>query len=123
MRLLLDTHIFLWALAEPEKMAPERRAEVEREANIVYVSSITIAEIMIKASVGKLDVSFDPVEMIDRCGFERLPFRSEDARLLRDLPFHHRDPFDRMLIVQGLANQLPIVTEDKRFLAYPCKVV
>ena len=123
MRLIIDTHIFLWTLADPKRIHRDQRAEIETHANIVYVSSISIAEVMIKASIGKLDVRFDPLEMVEKCGFESLDFRSEDALLLKDMPFHHRDPFDRMLIAQSMANQYPIVTDDHKFEAYDCRLV
>lgn len=123
MRLIIDTHIFLWALAEPKRISKDKLAEIEMQANIVYVSSISIAEVMIKASIGKLDVHFDPVEMVEKCGFESLDFRSEDALLLKDMPFHHRDPFDRMLIAQSLANKYPIVTDDPQFQSYDCRLI
>ena len=123
MRLILDTHIFLWALSDPKRIHRDQLAEIETQANIVYVSSISIAEVMIKASLGKLDVPFDPLEMAEKCGFELLGFRSEDALLLKDMPFHHRDPFDRMLIAQSMANQYPIVTDDREFQAYDCRLI
>ena len=123
MKIIIDTHIFLWALSSPEKIARNRRAELESRSNVVYVSSISVAELMIKASIGKLSVDFDPVEMIAQCGFEPLSFRGEEALLLKSLPFHHRDPFDRMLIAQGIVNQYPIMTDDARFRAYGCRLV
>lgn len=123
MRLILDTHIFLLALSDPKRIHRDKLAEIETQANIVHVSSVSIAEMMIKASLGKLDVPFDPVEMVEECGFEPLDFRSEDALLLKDMPFHHRDPFDRMLIAQSMARQYPIVTDDRRFQAYDCRLV
>ena len=123
MRLIIDTHIFLWALADPKRISKDQLAEIEMQANIVYVSSISIAEVMIKASIGKLDVRFDPVKMVEMCGFESLDFCSEDALLLKDMPFHHRDPFDRMLIAQSLANKYPIVTEDPKFQSYDCRLI
>lgn len=123
MRLIVDTHIFLWALSDPRRIPRDKLAEIEMHANIVYVSSISIAEVMIKASIGKLDFPYDPIEIVEKCGFEFLDFRSQDALLLRDMPFHHRDPFDRMLIAQSMANQYPIVTDDRRFRAYDCKLV
>ncbi len=123
MRLIIDTHIFLWALSDPKRIHKDQLTEIEMRANIIYVSSISIAEMMIKASIGKLDISFDPVAMVEKCGFESLDFRSEDALHLKDMPFHHRDPFDRMLIAQSMANQYPIVTDDQKFQAYDCTLV
>lgn len=123
MKIILDTHVFLWTLSDPKKISKDRRAKLEDLSNVIHVSSITIAELMIKASVGKLDVDFDPVEMVAKCGFEQLDFRGEDALLLKDLPFHHKDPFDRMLIAQSIANRCPIMTDDEKFRRYSCGLV
>ncbi len=123
MKIIIDTHIFLWALAEPDRIAERRRSELETPANIIYVSSVTIAEIMIKTSIGKLNFQFDPVEYAKKSGFELLDFTGRDALPLRDLPFHHRDPFDRMLIAQSLVLKCPIMTDDNKFRLYGCKVL
>jgi PIN domain nuclease of toxin-antitoxin system len=123
MRIIIDTHIFLWSLSEPQRIDKRRRGEIESRANIVYVSSISIAEIMIKASIGKLAVSFDPVKMVEACGFELLAFKGGDALLLKDMTFHHKDPFDRMIIAQGIANKFPIMTNDEKFKHYDCKLI
>lgn len=82
-----------------------------------------MAEIMIKASLGKLHVDFDPVEEAEKCGFELLDFSGRDALRLGGLPFHHRDPFDRMLISQSLATGIPIMTEDSKFRLYDCRTI
>ena len=98
MKLLLDTHTFLWALSEPNRLSKKQIAAMEDPTNKVYVSSISITEIAIKSSLGKLDLVFDPLDAAETSGFEMLDFSAKDALLLKDLPFHHRDPFDRMLI-------------------------
>ena len=105
MKIIIDTHIFLWILTDPEHISKDQRAEIERLSNIIYVSSISIAEIMIKSSIGKLNCNFNPLEMAEKSGFDMLDFRGEDALLLQDLPFHHKDPFDRMLIAQSITNK------------------
>ena len=97
--------------------------KVESLANIVYVSSISVAEIMIKTSIGKLDADFDPNEQIDKAGFTPLDFTGRDAARLKDLPFHHRDPFDRMLIAQSLETGIPILTQDASFARYDCSLL
>ena len=86
MKIILDTHIFLWILSDPEKIDPNKIAEIETLANTIYISSISIAEIMIKASINKLDVEFDPVEMVKNSGFEFLDFSARDAVLLKEMP-------------------------------------
>ncbi len=123
MKIILDTHIFLWALAVPQKISPERRHELESSANIIYVSSITIAELMIKASLGKLKIDFDPVDLAEQSGFELMEFSGKEALLLQDLPFLHRDPFDRMLICQSMMNKFPLMTDDTKIKLYDCRVI
>ncbi|WP_353662865.1 type II toxin-antitoxin system VapC family toxin [Hydrogenimonas sp. SS33] len=122
MKVLLDTHIFLWAVAEPEKLSKRQVEFLERPSNILYVSAVTIAEIMIKNSIGKLQIAFDPVEIAKESGFELLEFSAEDARILGEFPYHHRDPFDRMLIAQAMQRNLPIMSDDGKFASYDCKL-
>lgn len=123
MKFIMDTHIFLWALAEPQKLNHKQRDEIESAANTVYLSSISIAEIMIKASLGKLAVTFDPVKEAEQCGFTPLDFNGHAAIQLGALPFHHKDPFDRMLISQSLASNIAVMSDDSKFEQYPCRLV
>ncbi len=123
MRIIIDTHIFLWSLASPARIAAPKLSELENPTNIIYVSSITIAEIMIKASIGKLDIDFDPEALAVQSGFELLDFTGQAALLLKDLPFHHRDPFDRMLICQSLSHNYPLMTDDKKISQYECQIM
>lgn len=78
---------------------------------------------MIKHSIGKLNITFDPVEMANLSGFSLLDFSAHDAMQLRDLPLYHKDPFDRMLIAQALQKKYAIMTEDVLFKPYHCKLV
>lgn len=123
MKLLLDTHTFLWAISDPARIPAAQRDHIESLANTVYVSAVSVAEIMIKASIGKLCVDFDPNEQIIEAGFEPLDFSGRDAIRLGSLPFHHRDPFDRMLISQALERHLRVVTRDPAFRQYDCRVI
>jgi PIN domain nuclease of toxin-antitoxin system len=82
-----------------------------------------VAELTIKASIGKLPLPFDPVEMIERSGFEMLDFSGHDALRLQNMPFHHRDPFDRMLMAQALTHDLYLMSRDEKFTAYGCKLI
>ena len=123
MKIIIDTHIYLWALAKPNKIATEKRRELESLANTIYVSSITIAELMIKASLGKLTIDFDPLLLTEEMGFVPLDFSAADAVLLQTLPFHHRDPFDRMLIAQAIAQKFSIMSDDRKFERYDCRLV
>lgn len=123
MKIILDTHIFLWALSDPGRISPDNIVEIETLANTIYVSSISIAEIMIKSSLHKLNISFDPIKMVENSGFEFLDFKAKDALLLKEMPFYHKDPFDRMLIAQSIANKYRIMSDDSRFKLYDCKLV
>ena len=123
MKIIIDTHIFLWSLASPERIAVTKRKELETPTNIIFVSSITIAEIMIKASVGKLAVDFDAEELALRSGFELLDFTPKAALLLKELPFFHKDPFDRMLICQSLLLDYPLMTDDRKIMHYDCRTL
>ena len=123
MKLLLDTHTFLWALSEPNRLSKKQIAAMEDPTNKVYVSSISITEITIKASLGKLELSFDPINAAERSGFAMLDFSAKDALLLKDLPFHHRDPFDRMLITQAISRKLVFVTQDSLMDPYDCRTL
>ena len=123
MNVLIDTHIFLWALAEPKRLNAFHKQELVSPANRVWLSSISIAELMIKSSIGKLQIDFDPVEQAETMGLDLLDFTAEDAGRLGDVPLHHRDPFDRMLIAQSLSKNLCIMTEDVKFSAYECDLI
>ena len=96
---------------------------MEDPTNKVYVSSISITEIAMKASFGKLELSFDPIDAAERSGFEMLDFSAKEALLLKDLPFHHRDPFDRMLITQAISRKLVFVTQDSLMDPYDCRTL
>ena len=82
-----------------------------------------ISEIAIKASLGKLELGFDPMDAAERSGFEMLDFSAKDALLLKDLPFHHRDPFDRMLITRAISRKLIIATQDSIIDQYDCRTL
>ncbi len=123
MRILVDTHIFLWMLSCPEKISQVRRYELESPDNEIFLSAVSIAELMIKHSVGKIQIDFDPIETARKTGIELLDFSGTDAVMLGKLPFYHKDPFDRMLIAQALIRKFYLMTEDSKFLPYGCKMI
>ena len=123
MRIIIDTHIFLWALSDPNRLSPEQRPLIESSANIIYVSAISIAEIMIKKSLDKLIFKGSPLDAARQSGFELLDFSADASMLLGSFPFHHNDPFDRMLIAQSLTSKYAIMTDDTKFSMYDCKLV
>jgi len=122
LNIIIDTHIYLWAISNPENLKNHQRSELETLTNTIYLSAISVAELMIKSSIGKLEITFDPVAIADETGFQTLSFSTEDALLLKEMPFHHKDPFDRMLIAQALSNNYAIMTDDSKFSFYDCKL-
>ncbi len=123
MKILLDTHIFLWMLTSPERLSDKRRYELETPANEVFLSAMSIAELMMKHAIGKIHVEFDPLEMAKEMRIEILSFSGDHAMLLGKMPLHHKDPFDRMIIAQAIVNRLPLMSDDPKFPAYNCKIV
>ncbi|MFH2066230.1 MAG: transposase [Pseudomonadota bacterium] len=92
-------------------------------SNEVFLSAMSIAELMIKHSIGKVDITFDPVEMTQKMGIELLSFSGTEAMILRELPLHHKDPFDRMLIAQSMINRLILMSDEPKFLQNDCKIM
>jgi len=123
MNIIIDTHIFLRALSDPDKISGAKCSALEDLSNTIYVSAVSIAELMIKTSVKKLQIDFDPVVMAEESGFVLLDFSAKAALLLKDMPFHHKDPFDRMLIAQSITDNYPIMTEDPKIALYNCRVL
>jgi len=123
MNIIIDTHIFLWSVSEPEKLSSHKTKIMNNPSNTIFISSITFVEIMIKVSIGKLEIDFDPIEIAKDSGFEILNFSAEDSLALRDMPFHHRDLFDRMIISQSINRDYHLMSDDGKFEAYDCKLM
>ncbi|HET9210386.1 MAG TPA: type II toxin-antitoxin system VapC family toxin [Thermoanaerobaculia bacterium] len=119
MKLLLDSHAFLWWLAEDQKLSPEAREAVADPSSIVHVSAASIWELAIKAALGKLDLQgADLVEEIAENDFVELPMTARHSSVAANLPRHHQDPFDRMLIAQAQIEGLTVITRDPAFRDY-----
>ncbi len=123
MNIIIDTHIFLWLIYNTQKVNKNYMKYIEDLDNTIYISSISIAEIMIKKSIGSLDVDCDMFEVIDQMGLEILDFDGSSALYLGTLPFHHRDPFDRMIISQAISNKYQIISVDNKFIKYDCELI
>ena len=119
MRLLLDTHVLLWWLADDRRLkGPERRAIADRGA-LVYVSAVTVWEIAIKRSLGRLDLDVEVLEQELLSGeMIELPTKWRHAKATAALPHYHEDPFDRMLVAQAQTEGLTVVSYDKAFKDY-----
>jgi PIN domain nuclease of toxin-antitoxin system len=118
-RLLLDTHALLWALEGSRRLSRAARSAIEDPANEVLVSAVSAWEIASKKAMGRLSVPGDLIEAIDEAGFVRRSLGFAEARRLADLPGHHNDPFDRMLVAHALEEGSAIVTKDVQIARYP----
>jgi PIN domain nuclease of toxin-antitoxin system len=116
-RLLLDTHALLWWLAD-EGLTEQARDAIAEPANVVMTSAASAWEISIKKALGTLSAPDDLERQIDDSGFTPLPISIAHGIAAGQLPRHHDDPFDRMLIAQALAENLTVVTHDRRFADY-----
>jgi len=121
-RLLLDTHVFLWWRDDSRKLRPPARRAIA-EAQLVFVSAATAWEAAIKAALGRLQIP-DTIEagVVDS-GFEKLPISFSHAESAAHLPPHHADPFDRMLVAQARAEGLTLVTHDRRLAPYAIEIL
>ena len=122
MRLLLDTHIVLWELEGSRTVQQAAREAIEHAAELLF-SVVSFAEIGVKASIGKLSVPHDIHDHVIQSGLRVLGLAPDHGLAVADLPLHHRDPFDRLLIAQARAEHLTIVSADQRFAAYDVALV
>lgn len=119
MRLLLDTQVFLWSLADDPRLGRATRDLIRTRENDVFVSAVSLWEIAITVSLGKLDCNVSDVRSaIPLSGFQELPLTGRHAERVANLPWHHRDPFDRMLVAQALVEPLRLVTADRGLMPY-----
>jgi PIN domain nuclease of toxin-antitoxin system len=118
MRLLLDAHTLLWWLADDPTLGGHVRRLIADPANEVIVSAATVWEVAIKRALGKLDAPADLVSALDAAGFIEAPVTAADAERAGGLEAHHRDPFDRMLVVQAARLGAVVVTRDQVFARY-----
>jgi len=119
MQYLLDTHTFIWMLAEPEKLGKSAREIIEEGRSLLFLSSATIWEISIKESIGKLTLkNVDLEKVIKDLDINELIIKIPHAKKIKDLKLIHKDPFDRMLIAQALHEGLSLISKDKVFDKY-----
>ena len=121
MRLLLDTHLLLWAVASSKRLSRESRALIEDEANDVYFSAASMWEIAIKSALGRNDFRVDVAAMaaaLPAMGLAELPVTAAHAVAVTRLPTIHRDPFDRLLVAQSIVEPLVLLTNDAALARY-----
>jgi len=127
LKILLDTHIFLWALFEPTKLSSSLAEMYQDRQNTFFLSLVSIWEIQIKLQLGKLTFDIDLqkviMEQIDLGYIEILPIKLEHILNVQSLPFHHKDPFDRLLISQAIIEDLFLASSDSMISAYSVRSI
>lgn len=126
MQHLLDTHTIIWFINGDKELSDKAKQIIEKDSAANYVSVASLWEIAIKISLGKLELHqpFSAIKhQLDENGFNLLPVTWQDTLLIASMPFHHRDPFDRILIAQGINNNLNIITRDDQFKNYAVSVI
>lgn len=127
MNLLLDTHVWLWTLVSPERLGPGPAELIEDTGTRLFLSAASSWEIAIKYRLGRLPLPEPPEQFIPprliRDGIAPLPVHHHHACRVADLPLHHRDPFDRLLVAQAQIEGMTLLTADRSLLPYAIEVV
>jgi len=127
MRALIDTSTFLWTISDNDKLSANARRFIADLENDILISVASLWEIAIKTSLGKLELllPFNRLipEQLEQNSITVLPIEMRHMSKIIDLPFHHRDPFDRLIIAQGLSEQIPVITPDAAFGQYPVQLI
>jgi len=127
MRVLVDTHTFLWELLGDNRSSRRAKEIMRSDEHQLVFSLVSLWEIAIKIKIGKLNAIGSSVAYIrdemEAYGMELLPIRYEHILQLENLPPHHGEPFDRLLIAQAIAESLPVLTHDAKFPLYPVKII
>ena len=118
MRFLLDTHVLLWWLANDQNLSADIRGVIGNPNNICFVSAVTIWEIAIKNSIGKLRQPDDLLAVLQDNRFQILDISAVHCLRVGGLPWHHKDPFDRLLISQALVEDFVLISVDEKFKLY-----
>jgi len=127
MKLLLDTHAFLWFIEGNQNLSLAAKNAIESPTNQRYLSIASLWEIAIKVSIGKLEIGMSLTELINRevygNAIDLLEIQPQHLDILAALPFHHKDPFDRLILAQGLTEKIPIITKDNLFANYSVTLI
>ena len=127
MKLILDTHTFLWFVNDNPKLSDRLKDLIEDTSNVSYLSVASLWEMSIKFNLGKLTLDPNFEEFVDRevitTSIQLLNIKLSHLRVNATLPFHHRDPFDRLIIAQSMAENIPIVTVDSAFDKYEVTLI
>lgn len=127
MRALLDTNSFLWFISGSDRLSVNARSLIADIKNDLFLSVASLWEIAIKTSIGRLELlrPFDQLipSQLEENDINILPIELNHLSQIIELPFHHRDPFDRLIIAQGMIEELPVISSDASFRMYPIEVI
>lgn len=123
MQLLLDSHTLLWATHDPVKLSAQVREAIAADDTFVFVSLASLWELRIKESIGKLEVPKHFYSSLEPAGYELLPVSLDHIQRYGELPLHHRDPFDRMLVAQTQCEDMLLATRDEQIKRYDVGVL
>lgn len=123
MRLLVDTHALLWWREDSPQLSQRARREIADSNNEICVSVATLWEIILKRSAGKLNFPDDLQQILQEESFALIPIGLQHLRTIERLPFLHKDPFDRMLVAQAIAEGMPLITNDRALTRYGAAVL
>jgi len=126
MRLLLDTHIALWAVSDDPRLPPKARELIAAPRNLIWVSAVSIWEIAIKHGLGRGEMPVSGLEALEYfrlSGYRLLPVSPEHAAAIEMLPAYHQDPFDRLLVAQSMSEPLRLLTHDTTVARYSDTVI
>jgi PIN domain nuclease of toxin-antitoxin system len=123
MKLLLDTHVILWWLADDPALKSDARSAISDTSNLVHVSAVSLWEIVIKQGLGKLQLPEDWADILKREPFRQLSINCQHALKVGQLPAIHKDPFDRLLVAQCLTEELTLVTHDATLQHYDVPIL
>jgi PIN domain nuclease of toxin-antitoxin system len=124
MRVLMDTATFIWMLNRPARLSREAARVLKRPDTVRELSVLSLTEMAVKIYARKLDLTKEQIRQeIASARMQLLPYNAGHAYTFFDLPMHHHDPFDRQIIAQAIAENIPIVTSDEAFEKYPVKVI
>ncbi|MCF8459221.1 MAG: type II toxin-antitoxin system VapC family toxin [Flavobacteriales bacterium] len=121
MNYLIDTHVLLWYMVGDRRIGLDVQSKIENTENTIFISNASLWEISIKMSIGKLKLNGSMADLknyLSEKGLLILEFDFDDLQLLQELPFHHQDPFDRMIVAQAKSKSLQILTNDSLVLMY-----
>lgn len=127
MKLLLDTHAFLWFIGGNSNLSTKARQAIEKDNNQSFLSIASLWEVAIKVSIDKLNLQLSipdlVTQQVDDNDIKILKIKPEHLEQVAKLDFHHKDPFDRLIIAQSLVENMTIITKDTKFLSYPVSIL